>query len=242
MTPPTDPELPPQLVDGEKLVPFAVEAWKTTVSVQEHINDLELRIRNFAITFATAILGVVGLAIKEYPSSRFPLVLLIIGVVGWVAFYVMDRFWYHRFLEAAGAQAGKAEQWLSAATGTGTNVFNLAGEIKDASSVVLWKVKIRSKHRIDIFYGAFVVIAGILALALLTYVAPQKQNPPLEVVLKAAPGLLASPAAGTGPAPSPQVAPPQQKAPPQLAPPAQTTPPPKRKPTRSGAGKPPQTK
>ena len=75
----TNPSIPasPIVSDPEKLLSSAVDAWKTTVSVQQHFNDLELRVRNFAITFMTAVLGLVGLALKEEPDSLLPWALLL---------------------------------------------------------------------------------------------------------------------------------------------------------------------
>ncbi|HVO19963.1 MAG TPA: hypothetical protein VMU15_11945 [Anaeromyxobacter sp.] len=176
--------------DPEKLLSSAVDAWKTTVSVQQHFNDLELRVRNFAITFMTAVLGLVGLALKEEPDSLLPWALLLIGIVGWLAFYMMDRWWYHRFLEGAGEHAGVAEVWLAAATGTGTHLFNLSETIKQKSGISIGKHKIRSKHRIDLFYAAVAVAAAVLAVVFYWHSGPPKESKPTEVVLSAAPGAI----------------------------------------------------
>jgi len=210
----TDPYVPssPIVTDGDKLVSFAVDAWKTTVSVQQHFNDLELRVRNFAITFITAVLGLVGLALKDDPRSLLPWALLAIGIIGWLAFYVMDRWWYHRFLEGAGQHAGNVEKWLVAATGTGTHLFHLSETIKDKSAVRIMNREVHSRHRIDLFYCA--VVAAALVLAIVLYHArPSKELRPTEVVLKTDPGGLAlslPPGVGvcSAPVPTPQTAPP----------------------------------
>jgi hypothetical protein len=52
---PEKPNAP--LVEGAEMVKLAVEAWKKTVDVQQHFNDLELRVRNFAITFTAGFWG-----------------------------------------------------------------------------------------------------------------------------------------------------------------------------------------
>lgn len=44
---------------------LALRAWETTVGVQEHFNDLELRIRNLALTVLTAVLGAGAFAYSE---------------------------------------------------------------------------------------------------------------------------------------------------------------------------------
>ena len=126
---------PAPLVDGVELVKLAVEGWKKTVDVQQHFNDIELRIRNFAITFTAAVLGLVGWALKEGMDSFLPAGLLAIGTLAWVAFYLMDRHWYHRFLDGAVAHGQSIEAWLR--TATGTEVFSLASEIRQASGIPL---------------------------------------------------------------------------------------------------------
>ena len=85
-----------------------VEIWKKTVEVQQHFNDIELRIRNFAITILGVILGATGFAIRadetlpilgvDLPLSVF---LLIVAAIVWFAFWFMDRHWYHRLLIGA---------------------------------------------------------------------------------------------------------------------------------------------
>ena len=84
---------------------LTVEVWKKTVDVQQHFNDLELRIRNFALTLLVGILGGTAFAIQQgfwvaagqYQFSLATL-LLTVGLVAWVGFYILDRHWYHRLL------------------------------------------------------------------------------------------------------------------------------------------------
>lgn len=42
-----------------------LEAWKQCVDVQMHFNDMEMRIRSFAVTVMTAVSGAIGYLIKE---------------------------------------------------------------------------------------------------------------------------------------------------------------------------------
>jgi hypothetical protein len=180
---PETPNAP--LVEGVEMVKLAVEGWKKTVDVQQHFNDLELRVRNFAITFTAAVLGLVGWALKEGTDSLLPAGLLAIGTLGWVAFYLMDRHWYHRFLDGAVAHGRSIEDWLR--TATGTEVFSLASGIKQASGIPLakqrhglwpWVVglfvkerKLRSHHRINLFYGGFALAFGVLTVAFYMHAA-----------------------------------------------------------------------
>ena len=78
------------------------------MDVQQHFNDLELRVRNYAVTVLAAILGLGGYALKEglqtsilgHPTSVATLILLL-SILPWLAFYIMDRLWYHRLLLGA---------------------------------------------------------------------------------------------------------------------------------------------
>jgi phosphoglycolate phosphatase-like HAD superfamily hydrolase len=82
--------------------------WNKTIDVQQHFNDLELRIRNYAVTLLVAVLGATAFAIKESLAfSMFgvnvPLATAVLGagLIGWFSFYCMDRLWYHRLLYGA---------------------------------------------------------------------------------------------------------------------------------------------
>jgi len=178
------------LVEGAELVKLAVEGWKKTVDVQQHFNDLELRVRNFAITFAAAVLGLVGWALKEGVDSVLPAGFLAIGTLGWIAFYLMDRHWYHRFLDSAVEHGRVIEHWLS--TATGTEVFSLASGIKKASGIPLarrteglWSSvvavfvkerKLRSHHRINVFYGGFALAFAVLAAVFYMHAAQPRST------------------------------------------------------------------
>jgi hypothetical protein len=84
---------------------LTIELWKQTIAVQQHFNDLELRIRNFAITAFVAVIGATAFAFKEnlqftlgIYSGSLATALLVAGIVSWLAFYFMDRWWYHMLL------------------------------------------------------------------------------------------------------------------------------------------------
>ena len=124
------------------------------------------------------------MALKDEPESLLPWALLVIGLVGWLSFYVMDRWWYHRFLEGAGEQAGAVETWLAAATGTGKKVFNLSETIKQKSAISIGKKELRSKHRIDLFYGVVALAAAGLAYVFYSHAGGPKEIKPTQVVLK----------------------------------------------------------
>lgn len=42
-----------------------IEIWKTIIDVQKHFNELEMRIRNVAVTVLAAFLAAAGFTMKE---------------------------------------------------------------------------------------------------------------------------------------------------------------------------------
>lgn len=142
-----------------------IEIWKTIVDVQKHFNELEMRIRNVAVTVLAAFLAAAGYTMKEnlhvqLGTGDMSLTSLVLmgGVLVWLAFYGMDRFWYHRLLIGAVNQGLVAENALAA----DYPEIRLTKAIGDESPVSLFGWKIRSSRKIDIFY---LLIAGLLVLA-----------------------------------------------------------------------------
>src|SRR5208283_3868031 len=85
-----------------------LDVWKQTVDVQKHFNDLELTVRNYAVTVLAALLGLGGYALKGgfqttlfgHTASVASLILLF-AILPLLTFYIMDRWWYHRLLLGA---------------------------------------------------------------------------------------------------------------------------------------------
>jgi hypothetical protein len=87
---------------------LSVEVWKTIVQVQQHFNDIEMRIRALAITVLTAGIGLAAVAIKDGTTLsvigvavHLGAALLIITLLAWILFYFVDQVWYHRLLLGA---------------------------------------------------------------------------------------------------------------------------------------------
>lgn len=150
--------------EREKLV---VGIWSKTIDVQQHFNDLELRIRNYAVTLLVAILGASAFALKEDLrlgvggwNLSLAAALLSAGAFGWLAFYLMDRFWYHRLLY------GAVKHGLSIEKRWGKELpdLGLTETIGDESPVSIFGKRFRSTDRIDIFYG--IVLAAFVGMAI----------------------------------------------------------------------------
>ena len=116
--------------EEEQALAIAVEAWKKTVDVQQHFNTIEMQIRNLGITVVTAAIAAAAvLRTRSVPtqtvhghslnlaasnSTGWASGMIVFGaLIAWAAFYFMDRWWYHRFLGAAGAEAGRLEALVS---------------------------------------------------------------------------------------------------------------------------------
>lgn len=159
----------PEPLDETGRLSLAVEAWKQTVEVQQHFNDLELRIRNFAVTALGALAGAVAFSMQQNLSaSVFGIevaatkILLTAGLVIWGAFYVMDRHWYHRLLKGAvahGEMIEKRNRHL-------LPELDLTASISAVSPTKLFGREIHSSGKMDLFYGlgAAIILMGLIAL------------------------------------------------------------------------------
>jgi hypothetical protein len=149
-----------------------IDVWKKVIDVQQHFNDLALRIRNYALTLFTAIIGGIGLVEKDkihvtvinitLPAS---FILSIIGLIVLTAFWYMDRFWYHNLLVGAVKQGTLIENKY-------INEFpeiGLSKSISNESPHRLFGHKVRSKHKFLIFYGLLAIPLILLAIFLFPY-------------------------------------------------------------------------
>ena len=158
-----------------------VEIWKKVVDVQQHFNDLELRIRNFALALTGTFLALGGYAIKETVSTRLfgidvsvASLIVLAAIVPLSAFYFMDKWWYHKLLDGA-VQAGIASEAQLRALGydvaLGTKISEaspitnrLYGKKIDSTCpfYTLPKRQMHSRHKMDVFYGIlFISLIGI---------------------------------------------------------------------------------
>lgn len=127
------------MLDTDKRLLF--DAWKETVNVQMHFNDLELRIRNYAFVLTGAFLALGGYALREgdvveifgVKIAAASLVVLV-AVIPVFAFRMMDLHWYHPLLMGAVKEGGKLETALTAA---GIEI-SLGDNISKSSGMPRW--------------------------------------------------------------------------------------------------------
>jgi hypothetical protein len=172
-----------------------IEIWKKVIDVQQHFNDLELRIRNFALIVTGAFLGLGGYAIKDAGVVQlFGLEVSIAGLVvvsaifPLAAFYFMDRLWYHRLLDGSAYAGIEAETALK---DLGYKV-DLGTKIKEHSPFTLWPTqkKIRSAAKMDLFYailaGSLFLVAGVVGFGI-------RPQPVMDAIPKVAAGVSHAP-------------------------------------------------
>lgn len=81
---------------------LALETWKKTVDVQQHFNDMQMRLRNYAITIVGAMIAAVGFTFQSGLETSvlgftIPAGVLLIAasIFAWYAFYFIDKYGYH---------------------------------------------------------------------------------------------------------------------------------------------------
>lgn len=149
-------------VDSDKQI---VDIWKATVEVQKHFNDIELKIRNLAITILGAFLAAIGLAFQQnmfitlfHYNVHLSVFLCIGALVVCIAFFFMDKYWYHPLLIGAvkyGESIEKQRPQLFGDVGLTTTISNY-------SPITIFKVKIHSNHKFYVFYGLITLCILVL--------------------------------------------------------------------------------
>ena len=145
----------------------AIDVWKETVDVQQHFNDLELRIRSYAVTVLAAMLGLAAYGFKENlqiaiagHKTSIATAILMTAVLPWLGFYLMDRAWYHRLLYGAVSHGKKIEdRWKNILP-----EITLTDSIGERSTIRIRNWELHSTGKMDIFYGAGVILLIVLSL------------------------------------------------------------------------------
>lgn len=81
-----------------------IEAWKQSIATKTHFDEITMKIRALFLTLFAAMLGTADV-LKEQTSSAIYVGIVLI----WVAFYLMDRWWYHFLLLGAVLHASSLE-------------------------------------------------------------------------------------------------------------------------------------
>ena len=167
-----------------------LDVWKQTVTVQQHFNDIEMKIRNLFVTIFAGLVAVYGYFVRT-GGTTLTVDMTFGGAIIAVAFlfYFVDLHWYHRLLVGSVKKGMELEKTLSRELPG----IELATQIKEDSSLIApkWLLalssvpilkyfvkfmisdrrfyengKIHSDAKIEIFYKS--VISGVLLLMLIS--------------------------------------------------------------------------
>lgn len=181
---------------AEQEIKNGLEVWKKTVDVQQHFNDLEMRVRNFAITFVAALIAAAGFTYQQNLEVTVygyrlaaGLGLVIAAFVPWSAFFLMDRYWYHVLLKGAVTHASRIEDTLKdrvPGIALSQTISEVSGKVRILGRTV------NSDRRVTYFYLMGYAMLFIV-LAALFFAAPNRPPPsPTLQSSAAAQGIAAS--------------------------------------------------
>lgn len=148
-----------------------IEIWKNIVNVQMHFNEIEMKIKQLALTLFTFIIGGIGYSIKEpqmtvmVGSLVIPLGAIVgsLGTMVIYGLYLMDKHWYHRLLHGAIDPALLAE----ASLGPFYPEIGLSTSIKKTSPSKLFGKEFHSDGKLRIFY--IVLCAPLLISSIILF-------------------------------------------------------------------------
>jgi len=173
-----EPFTPPILDDDKENVKNTIDIWKKVVDVQQHFNDLEMRVRNYGITIVAALIAACGFTYKEelvvtILGRHFPAAIGLVAaaIFAWIAFYLMDKCWYHVLLKGTVKHAEKIEKALRTrlpAIALGLSISEASGDSR------ILGLKMNSEWRLRIFYllGLLMLVVILITLAFSSSHAP----------------------------------------------------------------------
>jgi len=150
-----------------------IDIWKKIIDVQMHFNELEMKVRNFALLIVSAFIGGVGFSLKDdlrVTHWNVPLASIFLFAAAFVCvvFYFVDRFWYHPLLKGAVNQGVLVESSIIA---SGFAEVALTSAIGKASGIKLPLIKkeLHSSKKILILYLSMALLFVVLAVAMLFF-------------------------------------------------------------------------
>ncbi len=148
-------------MDKYEQIQLKVDVWKKVVDVQMHFNDLCLKLRHVGISILGVLLGAAALTYRYGGTTNVmsfqvqtSIVFILVALIVWIAFYLMDRFWYHELLKGAVHHGLKIEEALRNELPS----IDLAHTIRDQSHSSL---KLNAAKKLDLFYRSIVYVLCI---------------------------------------------------------------------------------
>jgi hypothetical protein len=158
--------------------------WEKSIDLQMHFNEMCMNLRRTAIGTLGALLAAGALAFRYGGAFQIydrtitvAFVFVVVALLVWVAFYFMDRFWYHELLRAAVQYADELD---GPAQKAGLNFrLNMSSRIREANHKAL---RLSGGAKINLFYltvaSALVVAAVLLytgVVQLASHSVPERQ-------------------------------------------------------------------
>jgi len=189
-------------IDRKDELNLLAVTWKTTIEVQQHFNEISMKIKTAFVTVVLALFAAQGFLFDKKSSielfgATVPLtiVLPIFGMIGAYLFYFVDRFWYHRLLVGSVNHALQIEKHypefpmlrLTSAIGDASPI-----EAKGCLTRILGKIfvsdyrlardgKLHSDAKMELFYKPIIALFGlmfVLALGVAFLPHHQSNTPP----------------------------------------------------------------
>jgi hypothetical protein len=139
-----------------------LEAWKTTIASQAHFNEMGMKLRSFALTLVAAILTAESMASAGWLA-------VLAALVCWVAFYLLDRWYYFYLLlgtvlhgEALEKRARELGMVLPGALDSAESLLGLTHRVSRLNQEG-WKWM--GKYKLDLYY-LLIAVAIVLILCL----------------------------------------------------------------------------
>lgn len=143
-----------------------VEAWKQTIATQMHFNEMGMKLRGLALTLLAAILTAESLV--KPPGGWLA---ICAALISWVAFYLLDRWYYYYLLigavlhgEALELHAKELGFGLPGATDSRDAMLGLTHRISKLNQEG-WKAL--GKNKLDMYYA--VIALAVLVLLVLRW-------------------------------------------------------------------------
>lgn len=167
-----------------------IAVWKIVVGVQQHFNDISMRIRSMFVTILLALFASIGFLLDKKLDLQvvalkieFTVLVPLFGIIGTCLFYFIDRYWYHRLLVGAVRhaitiekryQAELPELSLSAAIGkespyTPTGVVRLLANLLVTHDPYRNEGQLHSDGKIELFYKGVMLLLFIIAFLLAVF-------------------------------------------------------------------------
>ena len=135
-----------------------LEIWKQTIDTQMRFNDIAMKIRAFALTLVAAVITADALTSGTHGNFAILGLLLV-----WIAFYLMDRWWYHYLLLGAVLHGSALEDRAKELGLTLPENRSLFGLTQRISALNQEGLGLKAKYKIDIYYAlVFVALLFIL--------------------------------------------------------------------------------